>query len=94
MNSLKLGFTDTFGSIENFFIKILSERFNVIRDDTKPDYLIFGDKNFGNNNSRFDNQNCIKIFYTGENERPWDYRCHYSISFDHLVTLSYLIVLE
>jgi hypothetical protein len=82
-NVLKLGFTDTFGAIENFFTKILSERFTVIRDDTNPDYLIFGDKNFGSNNVNYDNKNCLKIFYTGENERPWDYRCHYSISFDH-----------
>lgn len=83
MNKLKLGFTDTFGAIENFFTKILSERFDIVRDDANPDYLIFGDANFGNNNVTYDNKNCIKIFYTGENARPWDYRCHFSISFDH-----------
>lgn len=83
MNILKLGFTDTFGSIENFFIKILSEKYQIIRDDQNPDYLIFGDKNFGNNNVNYNNRNCVKIFYTGENERPWEYHCHYSISFDH-----------
>ena len=82
-NILKLGFTDTFGGVENFFTKILSERFEVVRDDANPDYLIFGDKNFGSNNVNYDNKNCLKIFYTGENERPWDYRCHFSISFDH-----------
>jgi hypothetical protein len=83
MNKLRLGFTDTFGAIENFFTKVLSEKYEVIRDDANPDYLIFGDKNFGNNNSRYDNKNCFKIFYTGENERPWDYKCHNSITFDH-----------
>lgn len=83
MNILKLGFTDTFGGPINFFTNILSERFQIVRDDLSPDYLIFGDRNFGNNNPSYDNKNCIKIFYTGENERPWDYRCHYSISFDH-----------
>jgi hypothetical protein len=83
MNKLRLGFTDTFGAIENFFTKVLSEKYEVIRDDANPDYLIFGDKNFGNNNSRYDNKNCVKVFYTGENERPWDYKCHNSISFDH-----------
>lgn len=83
MNVLKLGFTDTFGGPINFFTNILSERYQVIRDDINPDYLIFGDRNFGNNNPSYDNKNCIKIFYTGENERPWDYRCQYSISFDH-----------
>lgn len=83
MKVLKLGFTDTFGAIENFFTNILSERFQVVRDDQNPDYLIFGDRNFGSNNPSYDSKNCIKIFYTGENERPWDYRCHYSISFEH-----------
>lgn len=81
---LKLGFTDTFGSVENFFTNILSEKFNVVRDDENPDYLIFGDKNFGINNESYNDKNCIKIFYTGENERPWQYKCHYSISFDHM----------
>lgn len=83
MNKLRLGFTDTFGAIENFFTKILSEKYEVVRDDENPNYLIFGDRNFGNNNSSFDTKKCIKIFYTGENERPWNYKCHYSISFDH-----------
>lgn len=80
---LKLGFTDSFDSIINFFVKTLSERFEIIRDDVTPDYLMFGDRNFGNNNEIFNNRNCIKIFFTGENERPWNYKCHYSISFDH-----------
>jgi hypothetical protein len=80
---LKLGFTDTFGGPINFFSTILSERFDVVRDDDNPHYLIFGDSNFGNDNIRYDDKPCIKIFYTGENARPWDYRCHYSITFDH-----------
>lgn len=78
---LRLGFTDTFA--QDFFTEVLSERFEVIRDDDNPDYLIFGDKNFGSNNVTFDGKKCIKIFYTGENARPWEYRCHFSISFDH-----------
>lgn len=80
---LRLGFTDTFSGPINFFTNILSERFDVVRDDIDPHYLIFGDLNFGNDNGRYDDKPCIKIFYTGENARPWDYRCHYSITFDH-----------
>lgn len=80
---LKLGFADTFGSVENFFTNILSEKFEVVRENTTPDYLIFGDKNFGNSNNTHNERRCIKIFFTGENERPWEYVCHYSISFDH-----------
>jgi hypothetical protein len=83
MDKLRLGFTDTFGGVENFFTKILSERYDVVSDNVNPDYLIFGDRNFGSNNSHYDNKNCVKIFYTGENERPWDYKCHNSITFDH-----------
>ena len=81
---LKLGFTDTFESIINFFITILSEDFEIIRDDANPDYLIFGDRNFGNNNVNYNDRRCIKIFYTGENERPNNYHCNYAISFDHV----------
>lgn len=83
MNKLKLGFTDTFGAIENFFTKVLAEKYEIVRDDVNPNYLIFGDKNFGTNNLSFDEKRIIKIFYTGENERPQNYNCHYSISFDH-----------
>lgn len=80
---LRLGFTDTFGAIEEFFTETLSTEFEIVRDDENPDYLIFGDRNFGENNLRYDETKCIKIFYTGENQRPYHYRCHYSISFDH-----------
>ena len=83
MKLLRLCFTDTFGGIENFFTKVLSERYEIVRDDNNPDYLIFGDKNFGGDNINYDAKNCIKVFYTGENARPWDYRCHHSITFDH-----------
>jgi hypothetical protein len=84
MKILRLGFTDTMDSVANFFTEVLSREFQVIRDDENPDYLIFGDRNFGNNNPNYDNKRCIKIFYTGENERPWNYRCHYAITFDHI----------
>jgi hypothetical protein len=83
MLPLKLGFTDTFGAIEEFFTDILSKRYTITRDDANPDYLIFGDRNFGNNNVNYDPKRVTKIFYTGENARPWDYSCHFSISFDH-----------
>lgn len=83
MNVLRLGFTDTFDAAANFFTNVLSQRFEVVRDDSDPDYLIFGDRNFGERNRSYDPARCIKIFFTGENERPYNYKCHYSISFDH-----------
>jgi hypothetical protein len=84
MNLLKLGFTDTVSGIADFFVSVLSKRYEIIRNDLSPDYLIFGDRNFGNHNLDFNNKNNVKIFYTGENQRPWDYQCHYAISFDHI----------
>lgn len=81
---LRLGFTDAFDSIETFFTEVLSVDYEIVRDDANPDYLIFCDANFGNNNLSYNDKNCIKIFYTGENQRPWNYTCHYAISFDHI----------
>jgi hypothetical protein len=81
--TIRLHFTDSHDQVINFFTSLLSQRFNIIRDADNPDYLIFGDRNFGNDNVRYDPKKVIKIFYTGENQRPWDYVCHYSLSFDH-----------
>lgn len=81
---LKLGFTDTNSQIANFFVAVLSNRFEISIDNENPDYLIFGDRNFGQNNLTYDPNKVVKIFYTGENQRPWDYQCHYAISFDHV----------
>ena len=81
---LRLGFTDTFESIIIFFTDILSVDYDIVRDDANPDYLIFCDRNFGNNNVHYNDKKCIKIFYTGENERPNNYHCNYAISFDHV----------
>ena len=81
---IKLGFTDTNNQIANFFVSVLSNRFEIIIDNENPDYLIFGDRNFGENNLKYDPNKVVKIFYTGENQRPWDYQCSYAISFDHI----------
>lgn len=81
MDKLRLGFADTFDGAKEYFTNILSKRYEVIRDDQRPDYLIFGDRNFGETNVRY--ENCVRIFYTGENQRPSDYRHDFAISFDH-----------
>jgi len=81
MDKLRLGFTDTFDGAKEYFTHLLSQRYEIVRDDQRPDYLIFGDRNFGDTNGRY--ENCIRIFYTGENQRASDYRCDFAISFDH-----------
>ena len=60
MDTLKLGFADTFGSVPIFFTELFSQRYNVIRDDENPDYLIFVDRNFGTSNEIFNDRN-VKI---------------------------------
>jgi hypothetical protein len=83
MRVLKLGFVDTIEPIAEFFIHHFNPHFKVVRDNEQPDYLIFGDENFGQRNLEAQYQNCTRIFYTGENRRPWNYNCHFAISFDH-----------
>ena len=65
---LRLGFTDTFGAIEEFFTETLSTEFEIVRDDENPDYLIFGDRNFGENNLRYDETSVLR-FFTRERTR-------------------------
>lgn len=80
---LKLGFADTHEHIATFFFNVLSRRFDIELDNDNPDYLIFGDENFGTDNTKFSRKDVVKIFYTGENRRPEKYDCDYAISFDH-----------
>ena len=83
MKKIKLGFTDTHDHLAAFFNHVLGLRFKVELDNEDPDFLIFGDRNFGNDNMNFDRKKVTKIFYTGENQRPEQYECDYAISFDH-----------
>ncbi|EOI4125523.1 TPA: glycosyltransferase family 10 [Campylobacter jejuni] len=63
----------------NFIIKQLQSRYKIIFSEN-PDYLIFSC--FGKEHLKYDN--CIKIFYCGENERA-DYNLtDYSIDFDYI----------
>jgi hypothetical protein len=93
MKKLRLGFTDTFGAIEQFFTEVLSREYDVERDDEKPEYLIFGDRNFGNRNEDPKYENCKRIFFTGENQRADYYKCHASITFDHEEDYNYRLPL-
>jgi hypothetical protein len=79
---LKLGFTDYFPTMDEFFIDTLSSAFDIVRDDVNPEYLIFADETFGQSNLKYNN--CVKIFFTGENRRPWNYNADFFLSFDHM----------
>lgn len=95
MKKIRLGFTDTFGTVKEFFTEVLSREYEIERDDENPEYLIFGDRNFGSQNEleKYKRPGITRIFYTGENERPFHYRCHYSISFDHTTSTNYRLPL-
>lgn len=83
MKKLKIGFADTHEHLSMFFEHVLSLRYDVEVDNVNPEFLIFGDSNFGQSNKKFSKQDVTKIFYTGENQRPENYDCHYAMSFDH-----------
>jgi len=81
---LKLGFTDYYNTMDDFFMDTLSMTFDIERDDKFPDYLIFADETYGRNNLDYNPEHVVKIFFTGENRRPWNYVAHHAISFDHM----------
>ena len=81
MKTLRLGFADTYENAKKFFTDTLDQYYNVIRDDRNPDYLIFGDRNFGESHYRY--TDCKKIFFTGENIRPNYFTYDHAITFDH-----------
>ena len=83
MKKLKIGFADTHEHLRLFFLSLLSQRYEIDLDNENPEFLIFGDRNFGVSNLKFDRKDVTKIFYTGENQRPEHYDCDYAISFDH-----------
>jgi hypothetical protein len=78
---LKIGVVDS--CLEPFYREVLSERYDLTFDKENPDFLFFGDENFGTENLKYSRDKCIKIFHTGENRRPENYDCHYALSFDH-----------
>jgi len=79
---LRIGFSDTFQRAIDFFVDTFATKYNVIRDDAAPDYLIFGDSNFGQNHYKY--RGCKKIFFTGENVRPSYFTYDFAITFDHV----------
>lgn len=60
--------------------QLLSSRFNVQLCE-KPDYLIYSSNIFG---QEFTKHDCIRIFYTGENDRPNLDECDFAFSFDYI----------
>lgn len=69
MDTLKIGFCDHYELMDEYFIQLLSERYNIVRDDDKPDYLFYSC--FGMRHYKGQYDNAIKIAVLHENVRPW-----------------------
>jgi len=81
MKVIKLKFVDmTRGFVpdSNFWYNFLSKFYKIELSET-PDYLIYSV--FGSDHLKY---NCIKIFWTGENQSPDFNICDYAIGFDYL----------
>jgi hypothetical protein len=84
MQTIVLAFTDYwtgFNPQDNFFTKALSTKYNVVVVDPSenPDILIYSF--FGYESLKY---NCIKVYFTGENDVPNFNLCDYAISFNRL----------
>ena len=67
---LKIKFIDTWDACIQFFVETLDNRFDVeITNDAE--YILFCDETFGQSNKDYNKNDVIKIFYTGENRRPY-----------------------
>ncbi len=81
MKEIKIGFSDfwdNFDEKNNLFFQLLSKHYTVTLSH-HPDFLfcsVFGNKHLSHN--------CIKIFYTGENQAPDFNVVDYAIGFDHI----------
>ena len=80
--TIKIHFVDFWNGFdpkENFFIKRLEVYYTVILD-SEPDYLFYSLN--GTENLKYNN--CIKIYFSGENDVPDFNLCDYAIAFHHI----------
>lgn len=83
---IKINFSDFWhGDTEadkknNPLFKLLSKKFELELSN-KPDFLIYSAKG-----RKFNDYDCIRIFYTAENVRPNFDECDYAFSFDYPLT--------
>jgi hypothetical protein len=81
MQKLKINFVDFwpgFIANDNYFYNLLSTAYTIELSEN-PDFIFYSC--YGNEYLKY---NCIKIFYTPENERPDFTACDFAFSFDYL----------
>lgn len=85
MRKLRLNFVDfwpNFIKDDNYFYNLLNTKYDVQIDEVNPDILFFS-VDYENKRERDRYNNCLRIFYTGENVAPnWD-ECHLAYTFRH-----------
>lgn len=84
MKTIKIKFVDFwpgFIAEQSFLYKLLSQKFTIALSDD-PDILFFSYS--GTENIRKKYNNCLKIFYTGENIVPDFNTCDFAIGFDEI----------
>lgn len=77
--TIRIGFADFwpgFDPQDNFFTRLLRRRYPLEITD-RPDFLVYSW--FGRSHLAHD---CVRIYYTGENDRPDFNVCDYAFSFD------------
>jgi len=82
MKTIKIKFTDfwpDFIDNNNFIFNILSEQFNIDISD-EPDYVFYS--SFGHEHLKY---NCIRVFFTGENQTPDFNICDYAMGFHNII---------
>lgn len=84
MKKIKICYTDFWSDFiadntNNYFTKLLSERYEVEVVDNNSDLLIYSV--FGDNYKNI--KDCKKVFFTGENRKPYgDYNIAYSFNYE------------
>jgi hypothetical protein len=83
---LKIKFVDFFGNLNepgNMFCQLLNNHYDIEFSDN-PDILFYS--NFGYEHLKY---KCVRIFFSGENERPNFNACDLAITFDYLTDIKH-----
>src|ERR1700751_1300223 len=85
--TIRIWFTDFWSDInnqENYFVRVLAEKYDLVFDKQNPDILFFSW--YGKN---YLNYRCVRVFYTADNVRIDFTSCDFGIGFDYLQRQNY-----
>jgi alpha(1,3/1,4) fucosyltransferase len=80
--TIRINFSDFdpgYEKTNNFFYHLLKKEYDVVIDELSPEYHFYSC--FGHEYLKYD---CIRIFYSGENDIPNFNLCDYALSFHHI----------